>query len=679
MKKWIIGTFVVLNMVLSACTGRPIVETHTTIGLVLAEKNFDEVQYSVLKGYLQNKGITALVISGNTDYALSNLNRPVAVDYSFNDINIDSLDGIIVIGGKGIQGIQESPTYRDFIKAVHEGGLIIGALEYAPPTLDSVISGKKVVCWPSEKIKIEKEGGIYTPGLTVSDGNLITGMGGSDANTRVFFNKFYNEIYHKKNKEASPLPYTEIENGERYIMDHAGFTRTGSILQPDNQNRPWSLVFALHGMGGTGYEFLKNTDLKDYSNELNLMIIYADGYNGDWDILSTNGTSYDEMHYFQRLIKELLNRYPIDPERIYITGLSLGGYMSYRLAADMTGTFAAAAPVAGLWYPPKNENLKIEETSLLHIHALDDRMAPYTGDPLYGVPVPVETSIDLWKRALSLEKMEESILPISELNLRRWSSSESSSSVSLLVHEQGGHMWLRGSSEYITDFFFNTPPRSARIVIDNTRLPSYPALGSPLEIRLVEEDFSAVNSVEYFANGQLLGKIDKAPYILNWTPVEKGETRLTALAQVKSGEVIPSTLNPVVSAVDPFLNSHIVACYASVSESETHTPEKAFDLNPWTRWSSTYEDVHYLEAELDEPALISGVTLNWEVAYSKGYSIDLSMDEENWTTVYSTIEGKGKTEVIEFAPKTARFIRIHTVKRATEWGNSLWDVIIHGE
>ena len=53
------------------------------------------------------------------------------------------------------------------------------------------------------------------------------------------------------------------------------------------------------------------------------------------------------------LLSDLTTRYTVDPDRIYLTGLSMGGYGTWRLAADYPERFAALAPVCGGGDPHK--------------------------------------------------------------------------------------------------------------------------------------------------------------------------------------------------------------------------------------------------------------------------------------------------------------------------------------
>ena len=47
------------------------------------------------------------------------------------------------------------------------------------------------------------------------------------------------------------------------------------------------------------------------------------------------------------LTKELISTLMVDPERVYLTGLSMGGYGTWSLAAAHPGRFAAIAPICG--------------------------------------------------------------------------------------------------------------------------------------------------------------------------------------------------------------------------------------------------------------------------------------------------------------------------------------------
>ncbi|TYP76762.1 RICIN domain-containing protein [Paenibacillus methanolicus] len=116
---------------------------------------------------------------------------------------------------------------------------------------------------------------------------------------------------------------------------------------------------------------------------------------------------------------------------------------------------------------------------------------------------------------------------------------------------------------------------------------------------------------------------------------------------------------------------------ASTTEDSDKTPDKAFDGNSATRWSSAYSDPQWISVDLGAATVINGVKLNWEAAYAKAYQIQISTDNSNWQTVYSTTAGDGGVDNISFATANARYVRMYGTQRATGYGYSLWDFEVY--
>ena len=116
---------------------------------------------------------------------------------------------------------------------------------------------------------------------------------------------------------------------------------------------------------------------------------------------------------------------------------------------------------------------------------------------------------------------------------------------------------------------------------------------------------------------------------------------------------------------------------ASSTEDNEKLPEYAVDGDIETRWSSLYADNQNFIIDLEDEYPIGTIKLYWEAAYTKEYDVLLSLDNENWTTVYSTTSGSGGTETVEFSGTMARYVKLNLNKRATEWGHSLWEIEIY--
>jgi beta-glucosidase-like glycosyl hydrolase/uncharacterized protein involved in high-affinity Fe2+ transport len=106
-------------------------------------------------------------------------------------------------------------------------------------------------------------------------------------------------------------------------------------------------------------------------------------------------------------------------------------------------------------------------------------------------------------------------------------------------------------------------------------------------------------------------------------------------------------------------------------------PSAATDGDPGSRWESAYSDPQWLEADLGSQTQICGASLLWEAAYASAFQIQVSTDNANWNTVYSTTTGTGGSESFTFSA-TARYIRVYATKRATQWGDSIFEFDVYG-
>lgn len=76
------------------------------------------------------------------------------------------------------------------------------------------------------------------------------------------------------------------------------------------------------------------------------------------------------MPELEELIEHTLEQHHIDPDRIYLTGLSMGGFGSWELAARRPDLFAAIVPVCGGGRPDCAESLK--NLPLWAVHGSED-------------------------------------------------------------------------------------------------------------------------------------------------------------------------------------------------------------------------------------------------------------------------------------------------------------------
>ena len=83
---------------------------------------------------------------------------------------------------------------------------------------------------------------------------------------------------------------------------------------------------------------------------------------------------------------------------------------------------------------------------------------------------------------------------------------------------------------------------------------------------------------------------------------------------------------------------------ASSSESAQYPGSNAIDGDPTTRWSSAFSDPQTLTVDLGARASISDISLLWEAAYGKAYTLEVSNDGSAWTQVAATDNSDGGTD-----------------------------------
>jgi hypothetical protein len=103
----------------------------------------------------------------------------------------------------------------------------------------------------------------------------------------------------------------------------------------------------------------------------------------------------------------------------------------------------------------------------------------------------------------------------------------------------------------------------------------------------------------------------------------------------------------------------------------------AVDGNPSTRWGSAWADPQWISVDLGAVHPITLVRLSWEAAYGRSYQIQTSLDNANWSTIFTTANGDGGVDEVTVSG-TGRWVRVYGTQRATEWGYSLWELEIFG-
>jgi polyhydroxybutyrate depolymerase len=161
-----------------------------------------------------------------------------------------------------------------------------------------------------------------------------------------------------------------------------GLERTYRVFRPAAlaSAAPVPLVVMLHGGFGTGLQAEKSYHWDEEAARFGFVVLYPDGIRRAWNAGICCGApqrnNVDDVGFLSALIERVARDQNVDRSRIYLTGISNGAMMAYRMACEAPLDIAAIGPVAGT-LPVSCAQAK--PTSALAIHGLLDKLVPFEG------------------------------------------------------------------------------------------------------------------------------------------------------------------------------------------------------------------------------------------------------------------------------------------------------------
>ena len=173
---------------------------------------------------------------------------------------------------------------------------------------------------------------------------------------------------------------------ESYVSAEGDTLPYRMLLSDYDTSSAYPMVIFLHGSGERGknnesqlkwgaMNFATNEVMKNYRP---IVIAPQMNYGERWDNLTEEGNFQDtpslSMKLLKGLIDQLLGTMPIDKNRVYITGMSMGGFGTYDAIMRYPDLFAAAVPVCGGGDPKMAES--ISHIPMWIYHGAQDDVVP---------------------------------------------------------------------------------------------------------------------------------------------------------------------------------------------------------------------------------------------------------------------------------------------------------------
>jgi polyhydroxybutyrate depolymerase len=202
------------------------------------------------------------------------------------------------------------------------------------------------------------------------------------------------------------------------------------------------LVIDLHSARTSGFLEELATRFDAQADRLQWLVAYPDGVADGWEPYGCcQHAGVDDVAFIGELISRLESTDGVDPARVYVTGLSRGGMMAYRLACELSRELAAIAPVAGNMADEHGAVRGVacqpdHPVSVLAVHGSADAEVPIQGGGRFA---PLEDVIGRW-RELNRCASAGSATVGGPVTARTWRC-EAGSEVTALVVQGVGHTW----------------------------------------------------------------------------------------------------------------------------------------------------------------------------------------------------------------------------------------------
>jgi polyhydroxybutyrate depolymerase len=228
---------------------------------------------------------------------------------------------------------------------------------------------------------------------------------------------------------------------------HNGITRSYTIFVPStwSPDKNFPMLLALHGLTQTGNSMMGFSNFNAYAEEFGFIVVYPNGVSNSWNVGFPGGSTADDVGFLIALIDTVNAAYATDLNRIYSTGFSNGGFMSYRLACEAGDRIAAIASVAGTMTSASLSACQPSRNMpVMHIHGTNDFVVFYNGG--FG-NTSVNEVLTFWNTANecpsipTIENLPDLVPEGSTVQKQTWTPCTDSTEVTFYKINGGGHTW----------------------------------------------------------------------------------------------------------------------------------------------------------------------------------------------------------------------------------------------
>lgn len=207
------------------------------------------------------------------------------------------------------------------------------------------------------------------------------------------------------------------------------------------------VVVNYHGGGMTMREQMLYTQMNRSADREHFIVVYPQGIKQDWNV--GFGMDYkegsDDIGFTEAMLAKVAHEFRVDPQRVYATGLSRGGFFSLRVAAELPQLFAAVASVgAPMPRPVMAHHASGAKVGVMLMHGSADTIAAYDGKA--GGYLSAPDTYQYWLKHNELGTARPVSRSVNRdrddgTEVTHLEQSANGVSVALVTVKEGGHSW----------------------------------------------------------------------------------------------------------------------------------------------------------------------------------------------------------------------------------------------
>jgi polyhydroxybutyrate depolymerase len=247
---------------------------------------------------------------------------------------------------------------------------------------------------------------------------------------------------------ASSAPPAPVQL-HRVTVD--GQDRSYRVFVPPtlDRSRPAPLVMILHGGNNTPEDMAKATLFDREAAAGDFIAAYPEGVGKAWNAGTCCGAAprrgLDDVAFLTRALDQLQADYPVDPERVFVAGVSNGAMMAYRLACERADRVRAVGSVAGAVVVDCQPSRPV---SVVEIHGTEDSLVPYQGGQpsaveAQGAPPYMSTPamVQRWADHAGCPPPAPAAVA-GPVTTESWTGCRNGAAVRLVTVQGAGHIWF---------------------------------------------------------------------------------------------------------------------------------------------------------------------------------------------------------------------------------------------